>query len=89
MVLNAELRFSFETDCIDFPLNDGFTIRTICSVHLGGGLLLQTISTGTTRDASFRRMLDRFGDQPTRDLIEVQRAYAYDLAMAQLKEIFG
>jgi hypothetical protein len=85
-----QVRFSFQTNAIDFAFEDGLTISTTCSFFDGDMLLVQTSSSDSTRDEKFLTMLDRRCEGHSfrwvaQRVVEVQRAHAFRMAMAKIK----
>jgi len=83
------LRASYRTICRDLS-GDGFVVVTTAELWQGD-LLVKTASiSDTTEDPFFAKMVDRWArvrglDWMARHIIEVQRRFAYDIAMAGLR----
>jgi hypothetical protein len=80
------LRARYRTVCRDLS-GDGFVVVTKAELWQGD-LLVKTASiTDTTEDPFFAKMVDRWArqrgvDWMARHIVEVQRKFAYDVAVA-------
>jgi hypothetical protein len=86
----SAIRYEYRTECVDLAV-DKFTIRTVCSAYRENALLLRAVSSDSTADETFLRVLDRFQDNGARwiaeRIVQVQRQQAWERVAAGIRSL--